>query len=71
MADLNEFNQKGAAAKAPPLLDLTIDNLTENVARINSQVEDARMRFLITELVKASHGRVGKIGMKPLEVTPY
>ena len=57
MADLNGTSQKGGAAKAPPLLDLTIDNLTENVARINSQVEDTRMRFLITELVKASHGR--------------
>lgn len=39
----------------PPLKDLTIDNITENVNLINSQCEDPRMKYLLERLVSHVH----------------
>lgn len=43
------------AANAPPLLDLTIDNITPNTIRINSQSADARLTYLMARLVTHLH----------------
>ncbi|KAK7946134.1 dioxygenase [Apiospora aurea] len=40
---------------APPLLDLTIDNITPNTNRINSQCKDQRLVYLMTRLVTHLH----------------
>ncbi|PVI06193.1 catechol 1,2-dioxygenase-like protein [Periconia macrospinosa] len=39
----------------PILKDLTIDNITENVHRINSQTEDARLKYIMERLVTHLH----------------
>lgn len=39
----------------PPLKDLTIDNITENVHSINSRCEDPRLKFLLETLVRHLH----------------
>lgn len=39
----------------PPLKDLIIDNITENVHAINSRCDDPRMRFLFEKLVSYVH----------------
>ncbi|KAK4232326.1 dioxygenase-like protein, partial [Podospora fimiseda] len=39
----------------PPLLDLTIDNITPNTIRINSQSPDARLTYLMARLVTHLH----------------
>lgn len=39
----------------PPLKDLTIDNITENVHMINSQCDDPRMKYLLERLVSHVH----------------
>jgi Catechol dioxygenase N terminus len=39
----------------PPLLDLTIDNITPNVNRINSQSGNARLTYLMSRLVTHLH----------------
>ncbi|KAF2660496.1 aromatic compound dioxygenase [Lophiostoma macrostomum CBS 122681] len=39
----------------PILKDLTIDNITENVHRINSQSEDARLKYVLERLVSHMH----------------
>jgi hypothetical protein len=39
----------------PPLLDLTIDNITANTVRINSQSADARLTYLMARLVTHLH----------------
>lgn len=39
----------------PVLKDLTIDNITENVHRINSQCSDARLRYILERLVSHLH----------------
>jgi hypothetical protein len=39
----------------PPLLDLTIDNITPNVNRINAQSGDARLTYLMSRLVTHLH----------------
>lgn len=44
-----------ANANAPPLLDLTIDNITPNTNRINSQGDNARLTYLMTRLVTHLH----------------
>lgn len=44
-----------ASANAPPLLDLTIDNITPNAIRINSQSSDARLTYLMARLVTHLH----------------
>ncbi|KAK5451961.1 hypothetical protein LTS15_007684 [Exophiala xenobiotica] len=41
--------------KIPPLMDLTIDNITENVIRINSNNPDARMAYVLERLVVHLH----------------
>ena len=41
---------------APPeLLDLTIDNITPNTNRINSQCDDPRLKYLMERLVTHLH----------------
>ncbi|KAL7963114.1 Intradiol ring-cleavage dioxygenase [Trichoderma compactum] len=42
-------------SNTPPLLDLTIDNITENVVRINSQSSNARLNYLMERLVTHVH----------------
>jgi protocatechuate 3,4-dioxygenase beta subunit len=39
----------------PPMKDLTIDNITDNVHIINSRCPDARLRFLLERLVVHLH----------------
>lgn len=41
--------------KVPPMKDLTIDNITDNVHIINSRCPDARLRFLLERLVVHLH----------------
>ncbi|KAJ5998563.1 hypothetical protein N7451_006373 [Penicillium sp. IBT 35674x] len=52
------------AARLPPMLDLTIENITENVMQINSLCDNPRMRYLITKLVKASHDYVRDVNLQ-------
>jgi hypothetical protein len=44
-----------APEKLPPLQDLTIDNITPNVNRINSQSGNARLTYLMSRLVMHLH----------------
>lgn len=39
----------------PPLKDLTIDNITENVHMINSRTPDPRLKYLLERLVQHMH----------------
>lgn len=39
----------------PILKDLTIENITENVHRINSQGQDARLKYILERLVTHVH----------------
>lgn len=39
----------------PPLKDLTIDNITDNVKLINSQCPDPRLKYLLERLVQHLH----------------
>ena len=41
--------------KIPILKDLTIDNITSNVHSINSQGEDARLKYVLERLVTHLH----------------
>lgn len=41
--------------KLPPMKDLTTDNITENVIRINSLCEDERMKYVLERLVSHMH----------------
>lgn len=52
-----ESNQTPAqAGGAPPaLLDLTIDNITPNTIRINSQSDNARLTYVMARLVTHLH----------------
>lgn len=44
------------SGSAPPaLLDLTIDNITPNTIRINSQSDNARLTYLMARLVTHLH----------------
>jgi hypothetical protein len=45
----------GKDNRAPPLLDLTIDNITPNTIRINSQSKNARLTYLMSRLVTHLH----------------
>ncbi|KAL2269436.1 hypothetical protein VTJ83DRAFT_1620 [Remersonia thermophila] len=47
--------QDAAKVNVPPLLDLTIDNITPNTVRINSQSGDARLTYLMARLVTHLH----------------
>lgn len=42
-------------SKLPPLKDLTIDNITENVKLINSQCPNARLKYILERLVQHLH----------------
>ncbi|KAI1379059.1 dioxygenase [Hypoxylon crocopeplum] len=44
-----------APAKIPALLDLTIDNITPNTNRINSQCQNPRLKYLMSRLVTHLH----------------
>ena len=44
-----------AQSNVPPLLDLTIDNITPNTNRINSQCKDQRLTYLMSRLVTHLH----------------
>lgn len=55
MAPSQPGNNEEAAIPTPPLLDLTIDNITQNVVRINSQSGDARLNYLMERLVTHIH----------------
>jgi hypothetical protein len=48
-------NQPRPGQAGPPLLDLTIDNITPNTVRINSQSADARLTYLMARLVTHLH----------------
>lgn len=39
----------------PELLDLTIDNITPNTIKINSQTKDARLKYVMERLVTHLH----------------
>ncbi|KAH8799676.1 Intradiol ring-cleavage dioxygenase [Xylogone sp. PMI_703] len=59
--DVNE-NTRNKWAEAPkphippPVIDLTIENITENVNLVNSNVQDnPRLQYIMTKLVKAAH----------------
>ncbi|GAA86678.1 catechol dioxygenase [Aspergillus luchuensis IFO 4308] len=41
--------------KIPPMKDLTVDNITENVIRINSLCEDERLKYILERLVTHLH----------------
>jgi hypothetical protein len=41
--------------EVPPLKDLTIDNITDNVKLINSQCPDPRLKYLLERLVQHLH----------------
>ncbi len=43
------------SAYAPELLDLTIDNITPNAIRINSQSSNARLTYVMSRLVTHLH----------------
>lgn len=45
-------------AKLPPSIDLTVDNITNNVKIINSQTSDPRLKFLLEKLVDHMHDYV-------------
>jgi len=44
------------------MLDLIIENVTENVMKISPMCNNPRMRFLIFKLVKAWHDHIRKWG---------
>jgi len=44
-----------SAVNIPILKDLTIENITENVHKINSQGDDARLTYVLERLVKHLH----------------
>lgn len=50
--DVFTMNQSSAAR---PMMDLTIDNITENVHAINSRCPDPRLRYLVERLVVHLH----------------
>jgi len=41
--------------KVPPMMDLTIDNITENTVTINSQGDDQRLTYVMERLVTHLH----------------
>lgn len=47
--------QAPTSAGSPPLLDLTIDNITPNTVRINSQSGNPRLTYLMARLVTHLH----------------
>jgi hypothetical protein len=57
--EINKILQKSkmdpSLVNIPPLRDLTIDNITENVILINSLCKDARMKYVLERLVTHLH----------------
>jgi len=50
---------------APPMLDLTIENITQNVKLANSNHKsNPRLRYIIEELVQASHDFIRKVDLR-------
>lgn len=41
--------------KIPPMKNLTVENITENVIRINSLCEDQRVKYVLERLVTHLH----------------
>jgi hypothetical protein len=41
--------------RVPPLKDLTIENITENVKLINSQCESPRLKYILERIVQHLH----------------
>lgn len=56
-------NPEAIAATLPPMLGLTIENITENVMKINSMCDNPRLRYLIMKLVKVSHDYIRDVGL--------
>ena len=52
---MTQVTSTGAGAAPPELLDLTIDNITPNTIRINSQSSNARLTYLMARLVSHLH----------------
>ena len=52
------------AANLPPMLDLTIENITENVMKINSMCDNPRLRYLILKLIQTAHDYVREVGLQ-------
>ncbi|KAK4466911.1 putative hydroxyquinol 1,2-dioxygenase [Cladorrhinum samala] len=52
---MTESDAPKPGSAPPPLLDLTIDNITPNTIRINSQSADARLTYLMARLVTHLH----------------
>ncbi|KAK4660589.1 hypothetical protein QC762_0020540 [Podospora pseudocomata] len=50
-----EPRRENSGPVGPPLLDLTIDNITPNTIRINSQSDDQRLTYLLSRLVTHLH----------------
>lgn len=42
-------------ARVPPMMDMTIDNITANTVLINSQGPDVRLTFVLERLVRHMH----------------
>ncbi|KAF7594510.1 hypothetical protein BBP40_009143 [Aspergillus hancockii] len=48
----------------PPMLDLAIVNITENVMEINSMCGNPRLRYRILKLTEAAHDYVREVGLQ-------
>src|SRR5699024_3818724 len=57
-------NPEEISRTLPPMLDLTMENITENVMKINSMCDNARLRLLIMKLIKASHDYIRDVGLQ-------
>lgn len=51
----NSDKMDPSLVKVPPMKDLTADNITENVHKINSLCEDERMKYVLERLVSHLH----------------
>ena len=49
------MSEPAESKSVPVLKDLTIDNITENVVRINSQCSDPRLKYIMERLVSHLH----------------
>jgi hypothetical protein len=49
------MSEPAGSKSVPVLKDLTIDNITENVVRINSQCSDPRLKYIMERLVSHLH----------------
>ena len=51
----NTSNMDPSETEIPPVKNLTIDNITENVKLINSRCPDPRLKYLMDRLVQHTH----------------